>query len=127
MRSIVAVFGLTVFLAPNSAFALDAAPGVSPAGDEWQLTTTVYGNEPHQRMNLRIEKGKASGWIFTGGKRVSLPAQWLQQDYERTGKETAILLGAVIEYQISEVADRNVGVVAKIRKKYLSGAEGGPK
>lgn len=46
-------------------------------------------------------------------------AQWLQQDYKLTGKETAILLGAVIEYQISEVADRNVGVVAKVRKKYL--------
>ena len=46
-------------------------------------------------------------------------AKWLQQDYKLTGKETAVLLGAVIEYQISEVADRNVGVVAKVRKKYL--------
>jgi len=46
-------------------------------------------------------------------------ADWLQQDYKLTGKETAILLGAVIEYQISEVADRNVGVVAKARKKHL--------
>jgi amidase len=54
-------------------------------------------------------------------------AQWLQQDYKLTGKETAILLGAVIEYQISEVADRNVGVVAKIRKKYLPGVEGAAK
>jgi amidase len=50
-------------------------------------------------------------------------ADWLQQDYKLTGKETAILLGAVIEYQISEVADRNVGVVAKIRKKYLPATE----
>ncbi|HEY6147270.1 MAG TPA: acetamidase/formamidase family protein, partial [Thermoanaerobaculia bacterium] len=49
-------------------------------------------------------------------------ADWLQQDYKLTGKETAILLGAVIEYQISEVADRNVGVVAKVRKKYLPAA-----
>jgi amidase len=49
-------------------------------------------------------------------------ADWIQQDYKLTGKETAILLGAVIEYQISEVADRNVGVVAKMRKKYLPGA-----
>jgi amidase len=46
-------------------------------------------------------------------------AEWLQQDYKLTSKEAAVLLGAVIEYQISEVADRNVGVVAKIRKKYL--------
>ncbi|MEP6767560.1 MAG: acetamidase/formamidase family protein [Acidobacteriota bacterium] len=46
-------------------------------------------------------------------------AEWIQQDYKLTGKETAILLGAVVEYQISEVADRNVGVVAKVKKKYL--------
>jgi acetamidase/formamidase len=46
-------------------------------------------------------------------------ASWIQQDYKLTGKETAILLGAVVEYQISEVADRNVGIVAKVRKRYL--------
>lgn len=46
-------------------------------------------------------------------------AEWLQQDYKLTGPESAILLGATIEYQISEVADRNVGVVAKVLKKYL--------
>jgi acetamidase/formamidase len=49
-------------------------------------------------------------------------AEWLQQDYKLTGPESAILLGATIEFQISEVADRNVGVVAKVRKKYLPGA-----
>lgn len=32
----------------------------------------------------------------------SVLAQWLQQDYKLTGKETVILLGTVIEYQISE-------------------------
>ncbi|MEO8430247.1 MAG: acetamidase/formamidase family protein [Acidobacteriota bacterium] len=54
-------------------------------------------------------------------------AGWLQQDYGLTASETAILLGATIEYQISEVADRNVGVVAKIRKKYLPAAAGAVK
>jgi amidase len=72
MRSILAVFGLAVFLVARGTFAREAAPGDSPAGDEWQLTTTVYGSELHQRMSLRIEKGKVSGWIFTGGKRVPL-------------------------------------------------------
>jgi acetamidase/formamidase len=46
-------------------------------------------------------------------------ASWLQQDYQLTGPETAILLGATIEYQIAEVADRNVGVVARIRKSLI--------
>jgi amidase len=46
-------------------------------------------------------------------------ASWLEKEYELTGPEAAMLLGATIEYKISEVADRNVGVVAKVSKKYL--------
>jgi amidase len=46
-------------------------------------------------------------------------AAWLEKDYGLTGPEAAILLGATIEYEISEVADRNAGIVAKVRKKYL--------
>ena len=50
---------------------------------------------------------------------TSALAEWLEKDYALTGPEAAILLGATIQYQISEVADRNVGVVAKIRKQFL--------
>jgi hypothetical protein len=39
------------------------------------------------------------------------------------GPEAAILLGATIQYQISEVADRNVGVVASVRKHFLPPVE----
>ena len=46
-------------------------------------------------------------------------ASWLEKDYGLTGPEAAILLGATVEYKISEVADRNVGVVAKINRKFL--------
>ncbi len=44
---------------------------------------------------------------------------WLEQEYGLTGPEAAILLGATAEYEVSEVADRNAGIVAKIRKTYL--------
>ena len=50
---------------------------------------------------------------------TSALASWIEKDYGLTGPEAAILLGATIQYQISEVADRNVGVVAKIRKAFL--------
>ena len=53
-------------------------------------------------------------------------AAWLEKDYGLTGPEAAILLGATIEYEISEVADRNAGVVAKIRKTYLPPAASAP-
>ncbi len=46
-------------------------------------------------------------------------ASWIEKDYGLTGPEAAMLLGATIEYEISEVADRNAGIVAKVRKKYL--------
>jgi len=46
-------------------------------------------------------------------------AAWLGEDYQLTGNEAAILLGATVEYRIAEVADRNVGVAAKIRKSFL--------
>jgi amidase len=46
-------------------------------------------------------------------------ASWLEQEYGLTGAEARILLGATIEYKIAEVADRNVGVVARINRKFL--------
>jgi amidase len=47
-------------------------------------------------------------------------ATWLQTDYKLSPAEAAMVLGTSIEYNIAEVADRNVGVVAKIRKDRLS-------
>jgi amidase len=46
--------------------------------------------------------------------------QWLEQDYRLTPSEIAIVLGSSVEYTISEVADRNAGVVAKLRKDRLT-------
>jgi len=48
-------------------------------------------------------------------------AQWLNEDYKLTPSETAQLLGTAAEYKVSEVADRNSGVVLKIDKQRLTG------
>ena len=45
--------------------------------------------------------------------------QWLEQDYRLTPSEIAMVLGSSVEYTISEVADRNAGVAAKLRKDRL--------
>jgi amidase len=50
---------------------------------------------------------------------TSALADWLEGDYGLTGPEVAMLLGVTVEYEVSEVADRNAGIVAKIPKKYL--------
>jgi acetamidase/formamidase len=46
--------------------------------------------------------------------------QWLEQDYTLTPSEIAMVLGSSVEYIVSEVADRNAGVVAKLRKERLT-------
>jgi acetamidase/formamidase len=48
-------------------------------------------------------------------------AQWLMDDYKLTASEVAQVLGTAAEYKVSEVADRNAGVVLKINKDRLQG------
>ncbi len=46
-------------------------------------------------------------------------ADWLANDYKLTPSEVAQVLGSAAEYKISEVADRNVGIILKINKDRL--------
>ena len=46
-------------------------------------------------------------------------ADWLTNDYKLTPSELAQLLGSAAEYKVSEVADRNAGIVLKINKDRL--------
>ena len=50
---------------------------------------------------------------------ISGMAQWLEQDYRLTPSEIAQVLGSSTQLNISEVADRNAGVVAKLSKSRL--------
>jgi amidase len=47
-------------------------------------------------------------------------ATWLEQDYKLTPSEIAQVLGTAAEYHVSEVADRNAGIVLKIGKARLA-------
>ena len=46
-------------------------------------------------------------------------ADWLQDEYKLTASEQAEFLGVASEFHISEVADRNAGIVLKIKKRDL--------
>jgi len=46
-------------------------------------------------------------------------AQWLIEDYKLTPSEIAEVIGPTAEYKVSEVADRNAGIVLKIPKEVL--------
>jgi amidase len=45
---------------------------------------------------------------------------WLIDEYKLTPSEAAVMMGSSVEYRISEVADRNAGVVARLRKDRLA-------
>jgi amidase len=47
-------------------------------------------------------------------------ATWLAEDYKLTPSEIAQVLGTAAEYHVSEVADRNAGVILKISKARLA-------
>jgi acetamidase/formamidase len=46
---------------------------------------------------------------------------WLQKDYQLEPNEAAIVLGSAMRYDIAEVVDPLVHVVAKVRKDALAG------
>jgi amidase len=46
-------------------------------------------------------------------------AEWLTEEYKLTPSEVAQVLGTSAEYRVSEVADRNAGMVLKINKERL--------
>lgn len=47
-------------------------------------------------------------------------ADWLMSDYKLTTSEVAQVLGVAAQYRIAEVADRNAGVVLKLKKSVVA-------
>ncbi|MGB8324919.1 MAG: hypothetical protein WCE52_18320 [Candidatus Acidiferrum sp.] len=50
---------------------------------------------------------------------TSSMADWLANDYKLTPSEVAQVIGSAAEYKVSEVADRNAGMILKISKERL--------
>jgi uncharacterized protein CbrC (UPF0167 family) len=69
-------------------------------------------------------------WLMASGIANSLTealqqattalARWLQRDYRLNANEAAILLGTSIHYEIAEVVDPVVHIVAKVKKEVLA-------
>jgi acetamidase/formamidase len=47
-------------------------------------------------------------------------AQWLSDDYKLTAHEVSVVLGTSIRYDVAEVVDPEIHVVAKIEKSVLA-------
>jgi len=84
----------------------------------------IHGHSP---MNPRIESpteimamglaGSLDDAIKTATDNM---ARWLADSYKLSPSEIAQVLGTSAEYRISEVADRNAGIVLKLRKDRLA-------
>lgn len=46
--------------------------------------------------------------------------EWLKKDYQMTDSEVALLVGAVMQYDIAELVDPHINVVAKVPKAALA-------
>jgi len=80
---------------------------------------------------LNMPRAENTGYRMASGIANSLPdalqqattnlSQWLADDYKLTSNEIALVLGTAIQYDVAEVVDPLVHVVARIDKKALAG------
>jgi acetamidase/formamidase len=88
-------------------FTVDVIPGKSIGGPRVESATHIMA------MGLSGSLDDA----FRGA--TANMAQWLTDDYKLTPSEVAQVMGSAAEYKVSEVADRNAGIVVKINKERL--------
>ena len=90
-------------------FTVDVIPGKRISGPRVESATHVMAMGLAGSIDDAFREATAS------------MAQWLTDDYKLTPSEVAQVLGTSAEYKVSEVADRNAGVVLKINKERLQG------
>lgn len=84
------------------------------------LQKKEIGTPRAENADYLMAMGLSGSLDVAFSRATSELATWLQQDYKLSSSEVAAVLGSSIQYGISEVADRNVGVIAKIPKKALA-------
>jgi amidase len=131
------VEGSTVYLEvtqPGALLYLGDAHAAMGDGEttEWGLETSMdvefsvdvvpgkFISTPRVETPSHIAAVGLAGSIDDAAKMAtSGMVQWLEQDYHLTPSESAQVLGSMAEYTISEVPDRNAGVVLRLRKDLL--------
>jgi amidase len=89
-------------------FTVDVIPGPARGGPRMESGTHI--------MAMGLD-GSIDGAFKSATSNM---AAWLSDRYKLTPSEVAQVLGTAAEYRISEVADRNAGVVLKISKDRLA-------
>ena len=130
--------GTTVYLNVNQAGALLFVGDGHAAQGDGELTGDALETsmDVEFTVNLISERGPGGPraendeYLMAMGIAGSLPdalrqattllTRWIERDYHLTPNESAIVLGTSIRYDIAEIVDPQVNVVAKISKSVLA-------
>jgi len=131
--------GTTVYLPVYAPGALLFVGDGHAAQGDGELTGDALETSMDVEFTVNLVKGKSTGnpraeneeFLMALGIANSLAeavqsattelANWLQRDYKLEPNEAAIVLGTAMQYNIAEVVDPLVHVVAKVRKDTLAG------
>jgi Predicted acetamidase/formamidase len=79
----------------------------------------IYGPRS-ENAQYRMASGIANSLTEAQQAATTNLARWLEEDYKLTANEVAVVLGTSVHYDIAEVVDPFVHVVAKIEKSTLA-------
>jgi amidase len=131
--------GVTLYLPVNQPGAsLFVGDGHATQGDG-ELTGDALETSMDVEFTVNVISGQGGGggpraesdeYIMAMGIAGSLPdalrdattnlARWLERDYHLTPNETAMVLGSSMRYDVAEIVDPQVNVVAKVSKAVLA-------
>lgn len=130
--------GVTVYLSVNQEGALlFVGDGHATQGDG-ELTGDALETSMDVEFTVNVIQGgdrhgpraESDEYIMAMGIDGSLPdalrnattnlANWIEHDYHLTSNETAIVLGSAMRYDVAEIVDPQVNVVAKLSKAVLA-------
>lgn len=130
--------GTTLYLPVNQEGALLFVGDGHAAQGDGELTGDALETSMDVEFTVSLISGQSTGgpraendeFIMAMGIANSLPdalrqattqlARWLERDYHLTPNESAIVLGTSIRYDIAEVVDPQVNIVAKVSKQALA-------
>ncbi len=131
--------GVTLYLPVYQEGALLFVGDGHAAQGDGELTGDALETSMDVEFTVDLVRGQSTGgpraesdeFIMAMGIANSLPdavrqattqlARWLERDYHLTANESAIVLGTAMRYDVAELVDPQVNVVAKVSKAALAG------
>src|SRR6266571_1654781 len=130
--------GTTLYLPVNQEGALLFVGDGHAAQGDGELTGDALETSMDVEFTVSLVSGESTGgpraendeFIMAMGIANSLPdalrqattqlARWIERDYHLTANEAAIVLGTAMRYDVAEIVDPQVNIVAKVSKTVLA-------